>query len=263
MENIKNAKKIVIKIGTSTLTHKSGNINIKRFEELIKVIADLKNSGKDIIIVSSGAVGVGAGKLGLREKPSDIPSKQAIAAIGQCELMYLYDKLFGEYNHNVAQVLLTYSFLTNEKKVNNVKNTFNKLLEFNTIPIVNENDTVSTEELEFGDNDTLSAYVAGIVDADLLIILTDIDGLYNENPRENPNAKKIDVVEKIDDKILSIASSTNNEFGTGGMITKLKAGEIATKEGIDMIVMSSNIPSDLYKVFDGENVGTLFKRQSK
>lgn len=263
MENVKNAKKIVIKIGTSTLTHKSGNINIKRFEELIKVIADLKNSGKEIIIVSSGAVGVGAGKLGLRKKPSDIPSKQAIAAIGQCELMYLYDKLFGEYNHNVAQVLLTYSFLTNEKKINNVKNTFSKLLEFNTIPIVNENDTVSTEELEFGDNDTLSAYVADIVNADLLLILTDIDGLYNKNPRENPDAKKIDIVEKIDEKILSIASSTSNEFGTGGMVTKLKAAEIVTKENIDMVIMSSNNPRELYKIFDGENVGTLFRGQSE
>ena len=259
MENVKDAKKIVIKIGTSTITHKSGNVNIRRVEELVKIISDLKNSGKEIIIVSSGAVGVGAGKMGLQKRPDDIPSKQAIAAIGQCELMYLYDKLFGEYNHNVAQVLLTYSFLTNEKKITNVKNTFNKLLEFGAIPIVNENDSVSTEELEVGDNDTLSAYVSNIIGADLLILLTDIDGLYDSNPKENVNAKKIEIVEEIDDYIISLAKSTSNSFGTGGMITKLKAGQIVSEENINMVIMSSNNPKDLYRLFDGEDVGTLFR----
>ncbi len=259
MNEVMKAKRIVIKIGTSTLTHKSGNINIRRVEKLVKVISDLKNSGKEIILVSSGAIGVGCGKLGLAKRPEDMPSKQALAAIGQCELMYLYDEMFSKYNHIVAQILLTGDIISEEDRIYNAKNTFEKLLGYNVIPIVNENDTISTEEIEFGDNDTLSAIVGNLVGADLLILLTDIDGLYDKNPNEYNNAKKIDVVSKIDDYIISIASGKGSEFGTGGMLTKVKAGKIAMEGKMSMVIMSSDYPEDLYALFEGENKGTLFK----
>lgn len=259
MKNVVKAKKIVIKIGTSTLTHKSGNINIRRVEHLVKIISDLKNSGKDIVLVSSGAVGVGMGKLGLDNKPKTIAKKQALAAIGQCELMYLYDKMFGEYNHNVAQVLLTNDVVGENADVSNIYNTFEQLLKYNVIPIVNENDTVSTEELEFGDNDTLSAVVSSIIGADLLVILTDIDGLYTDNPKKNKDAKRIEVVEKITDEIIDCCGGAVNSLGTGGMITKIKAGQIAFENNFDMVILSSKNPNDLYSLFDGENKGTLFK----
>lgn len=259
MENVVKAKKIVIKIGTSTLTHKTGNINIRRVEHLVKVISDLKNSGKDIILVSSGAVGVGMGKLGLNKKPKDIAQRQALAAIGQCELMYLYDKLFSEYNHNVAQVLLTNDVIGEDGDVCNIYNTFEKLLKYNVIPIVNENDTVSTEELEFGDNDTLSAIVSSLIDADLLVILTDIDGLYTDNPKKNKSAKRIEVIEEITDDIVNCCKDAVNDLGTGGMITKIKAGKIAFENNFDMVILSSENPNDLYSLFDGDNKGTLFK----
>lgn len=259
MEKIKNAKRIVIKIGSSTLTHESGNINIKRMEELVKVIADLKNAGKEIILVSSGAIAVGAGKLGMSERPEDMPSKQALAAIGQCELMHLYDKMFNEYNQTVAQILLTYYVISGEEKVENVRNTIDRLLKYNVIPIVNENDTISTEEIEVGDNDTLSAIVASIVEADLLILLTDIDGLYNDNPSVNKEAVKIEEVEEIDDYIMSVASNSMSSFGTGGMVTKIKAGEFALANGVDMVILSSFRPANLYDLFEGINTGTWFK----
>lgn len=259
MKNVVKAKKIVIKIGTSTLTHKTGNINIRRVEHLVKIIADLKNSGRDIILVSSGAVGVGMGKLGLDKKPRELSQKQALAAIGQCELMYLYDKLFSEYNHNVAQVLLTNDVISEKEDILKITNTFDKLLKYNVIPIVNENDTVSTEELEFGDNDTLSAVVSSIIKADLLVILTDIDGLYTDNPSKNKDAKRIEVVEEITDDIVNCCSDAVNNLGTGGMITKIKAGQIAFENNFDMVILSSKDPNDLYSLFDGENKGTLFK----
>lgn len=259
MENVVKAKKIVIKIGTSTLTHKTGNINIRRVEHLVKIISDLKNSGKEIVLVSSGAVGVGMGKLGLDKKPKTISKRQALAAIGQCELMYLYDKLFGEYNHNVAQVLLTNDVVGENADISNIYNTFEQLLKYNVIPIVNENDTVSTEELEFGDNDTLSAVVSSIIGADLLVILTDIDGLYTDNPKKNKNAKRIEVVEEITDEIIDCCGGAVNNLGTGGMITKIRAGQIAFENNFDMVILSSKNPDDLYSLFDGENKGTLFK----
>ncbi len=258
MTALLNAKRVVVKVGTSTLTHSTGLLNIRRVEQLVKILSDLKNAGKDIILVSSGAVGVGVGELGLKEKPKDIPTKQACAAIGQCELMYIYDKLFSEYNHKVAQVLLTRDNIDVENRKINVQNTFNRLLDLNVIPVVNENDTVSIEELEFGDNDTLAAIVGKLVDTDLLIILSDIDGLYDKNPKVYQDAKKIDKVTKIDDEIRSLAGGKGSELGTGGMITKLNAAEIALQSGFSMILANGQSPEVLYDLLDGKNVGTIF-----
>ena len=257
MEN----KRTVVKVGTSTLTYENGKINYRRIESLCKVIADLQNMGEQIMLVSSGAIGVGMGKAGLRTRPSETKKKQALAAIGQCELMFMYDKLFGEYNHSVAQILLTRYAVETEQKRQNVINTIDEILNMNIIPVINENDTVAIDELEgnnFGDNDMLSAIVAGLVGADRLIILTDIDGLYDSNPRTNPNAVKIDVVENIDDEILSMAAGTGSNRGTGGMITKLQAADYATKRGVEVYVINGSNPKNLYKIFDGNNIGTRF-----
>ena len=260
MNQISNAKRVVVKVGTSTLTHKTGLLNIRRFEQLVSVLADLKNSGKEIILVSSGAIGVGSGKLGLAERPKDVPSKQACAAIGQCELMYAYDKLFSGYNHNVAQVLLTYDIMVDAKRKSNVINTFEALISFGSIPIVNENDTVSTEEVEFGDNDTLSVIVAEVVKANALIILSDIDGLYDKDPNKYENATLIRRVEAIDDQVRSLAGDTAGKQGTGGMISKLNAAERAMNDQIPMVVANGNDPHILYDIFDGKEVGTLFQK---
>jgi glutamate 5-kinase len=259
MDNISDKKRIVVKVGTSTLTHSTGMLNIRRIEQLIKVLSDLKNCGKEIILVTSGAIGVGCGKLGLQTRPSDTPSKQAIAAIGQCELMYLYDKQFAQYNHTVAQILMTKDIVLDDERKQNVINTFSKLLSIGAVPIINENDTVSVEEIEFGDNDTLSAVVADLVDADLLIILSDIDGLYNKDPHKHSNAKLIPVVEEIDDKIIALAEGAGSKHGTGGMITKIHAAQIANKAGIDMVIMNGQDANMLYDLFENKPVGTLFK----
>lgn len=258
MYNIKDAKRIVIKVGTSTLTYESGRLNIRTVEKLVKVIADLKNSGKQVIIVTSGAVGVGMSKAGFDKKPSEITKKQALAAIGQCELMNYYDRLFSEYNHTVAQVLLTKDVIDDEKRYLNAKTTFETLLELSVIPVVNENDVISTEQLEFGDNDTLSAYVATLSGADLLIVLSDIDGLYDKDPRENDDAKIIDVVYEITDEIEKCASGAGTKRGTGGMITKIHAARIANEAGIDMIIANGSNPDILYELFDGKKKGTYF-----
>ncbi|PWL57758.1 glutamate 5-kinase [Merdimmobilis hominis] len=258
MASFQDAKRIVVKVGSSTLTYETGMINIRRVEKLVKVLADLRNSGKEIVLVSSGAVAVGVGKLGLKERPHDTPSKQAAAAVGQCELMYLYDKLFAEYNHNVAQILLTRDIVEVEKRTENVVNTFNRLLEMGVIPVVNENDTVAVEEIEFGDNDTLSAIVATLVGADALILMSDIDGLYTANPHENPNATLIRRVETIDDSILSIAGGAGSNRGTGGMITKIHAAQIACSKGIDMAIIQGENPDLLYDLMEGKEVGTHF-----
>lgn len=255
---ISDKKRIVVKVGTSTLTHATGMLNIRRTEQLVKVLADLKNCGKEIILVTSGAIGVGCGKLGLTTRPSDTPSKQAIAAIGQCELMYFYDKQFSLYNHTVAQVLMTKDILTNETRRMNCENTLSKLLGIGVVPIINENDTVSVEEIEFGDNDTLSAVVAGLVDADLLIILSDIDGLYDKDPHKSDDAKLINKVDNIDDNIISLAKGAGSERGTGGMITKIHAAQIAKEHGIDMVIMNGKSPDKLYDLFEDKAVGTLF-----
>ena len=251
----------VIKVGTSTLTYDNGKINYRRIEKLCKVLSDLQNSGEEIILVSSGAIGVGMGKAGLEKRPTENKKKQALAAIGQCELMFIYNKLFGEYNHSVAQILLTRYAVETEQKRQNVINTINELLNMNIIPIINENDTVAIDELDgnkIGDNDMLSAIVAGLIHADRLIILTDIDGLYDSNPRTNPNAKKIDVVENISKDIFDMAAGSGSNRGTGGMITKLQAADYATKRGTDVYVINGSIPDNIYQILDGNNTGTLF-----
>lgn len=254
-------RRIVVKVGTSTLTYENGKVNLRRLEKLCKVLSDLHNSGKQVILVSSGAIGIGVGKLNLPERPKETRYKQAVAAVGQCELMFLYDKLFGEYNNSVAQILLTKNILTNDHSKQNVVNTFQTLLEMGIIPIVNENDTVAIDELvgsNFGDNDNLSAIVADLVGADMLIILTDIDGLYDSDPRKNPDAKKIPVVNCIDDRIREMAGGSGSNRGTGGMATKLTAAAAATSAGINCCVMSGNDPENIYKLIDGEQIGTMF-----
>ena len=261
MNRFENAKRIVIKVGTSTLTYDGGGINIRRMEKLTKVISDIKNNKKDVILVSSGAIGVARGKMGFNDRPKCIRDKQALAAIGQCELMNYYSRFFGEYNHNVAQVLLTKDVTTDPVRNDNAKNTFQRLLELGVIPVVTENDVISTEQIEFGDNDTLSATVATLVEADLLIILSDIDGLYDGDPRQNADAKLISVVEKTDESIEALAGGAGSGLGTGGMITKIHAAMEATKNGIDMLIANGADPDVLYDILDGKQIGTLFKRQ--
>ncbi len=250
--------RIVVKVGTSTLAHPSGLINIRRVEELCKVMSDLKNAGHDIILVTSGAIGMGAGKLQLSERPCDVAAKQAAAAVGQCELMYTYDKLFSEYNHTVAQLLMTGSDFENEERHINFKNTMDKLLEFNALPIINENDTVATEEIKVGDNDTLSAMVAVNVNADLLILLSDIDGLFTADPHSDPDAKLISVVSEINENIIALGGGKGSSLGTGGMKTKIKAAQICTENNCDMIIANGKDPEVLYDIVEGKAVGTRF-----
>lgn len=257
-KGLKDVKRVVFKVGTSSLTYPNGKLNINKIDRLVRTIADLKNRGMEPVLVSSGAIGVGVGKLGLGEKPKDMPGKQAAAAVGQCELMYLYDKLFSEYGHITGQVLLTKDAIEHDDRRTNAHNTFMKLLQLGVVPIVNENDAVSTEEIEFGDNDTLSAYVATLCESDVLVILTDIDGLYDANPREKTDARLISQVEKITDDILALGGSAGSSRGTGGMITKLYAAQIASDAGIKTIVCSAEEPKDIYRIFDEEEIGTIF-----
>ena len=257
MNRFASARRVVVKVGTTTLTHGSGLLNYRRLERLVKTLADLKNSGKEIVLVSSGAIGVGMGELGLSARPQDMPTKQACAAVGQCELMYTYDKLFGEYNHSVAQILLTREDIVPGKRRGNAANTFQRLLEFGVVPIVNENDTVSTEEIEIGDNDTLSAVVATLIGADALVLLSDIDGLYTANPKEDPTASLIPVVEDVD-AVMSLGGGSSSIFGKGGMATKLHAAQTACSAGVDMAIINSSDPTLLYRLFDGEDIGTYF-----
>lgn len=259
MAVLKDVKRIVVKVGTSTLTYSTGKTNIRRMHKLVSVLSDIVNSGVEVALVTSGAIGVGVGKLGLKEKPSDTAGKQAAATIGQCELMFMYDKLFGEYGHTVGQLLITKSDVENDERRQNLINTFNKLFEFGAIPIINENDSVAVEEIVYGDNDSLSAIVAKLVDADALIILTDIDGLYDANPNDNEDAKLISVVTEIDEDLYKIAGGKGSTLGTGGMVTKLHAAEIAMNAGIDTIVMNGENPTEIYKALDGKQVGTFFK----
>ena len=251
--------RIVIKIGTSTLAHPSGHLNIRLVEELCKIISDIQNAGHQVILVSSGAIGMGVGKLGLRQRPTDIPTKQAAAAVGQCELMYTYDKLFGEYNHTVAQLLITREDIANEVRHFNFSNTLDRLLELGVLPIINENDTVATQEIVIGDNDTLAAHVAQSVRADLLILLSDIDGLYTADPHKDPNATLISVIEKLDDEIFALAGGSASNQGTGGMVTKLQAANICMQAGCDMVIANGSRPDNLYDILDGKSVGTTFK----
>lgn len=253
--------RIVVKIGTSTLTHATGHLNIRRVEALCKTLSDIKNAGHEIIMVSSGAVGMGVGKLGLQQRPRDIPTKQAAAAVGQCELMYVYDKLFSEYHHTVAQLLITGDDTQNETRHQNFTTTLNRLLELGALPIINENDTVATEELGIGDNDTLAAIVASSVSADLLILLSDIDGLYTADPHTHPEAVLLHKVTKIDDHIRELAGVSNGTQGTGGMITKLRAAEICLSRGCDMVIANGNEPANLYAILEGDEIGTRFTEE--
>ena len=250
--------RIVIKVGTSTLAHPTGLLNIKRVEKMCKVISDLKNAGHEVVLVSSGAIGMGLGKLGLTKRPSDISVCQAAAAIGQCELMYTYDKLFAEYNHTVAQILITGAFVAIEDYGKNLNNTLFRLIEHGVIPIVNENDTVTTEEIIIGDNDTLGAIIADRVNADVLIILSDIDGFFTANPNTDPTAKRISVVEQITPEIEALAGDKGSALGTGGMITKIKAAKLVTSRGIDMVIANGKDPDILYDIVEGGGVCTRF-----
>ena len=253
--------RIVIKIGTSTLAHPTGHLNIRLVEELCKTISDIKNAGHQVILVSSGAIGMGVGKLGLLERPKDIPTKQAAAAVGQCELMYTYDKLFGEYNHTVAQLLITGEDIRSQQRHENFSNTLNRLLELGALPIINENDTVSTDEIVIGDNDTLAAYVAESVKAELLILLSDINGLYTADPHKDPNATLIPVIEELTEEVYALAGASSTKQGTGGMVTKLRAAAISTKAGCDMVIANGKNPQGLYDILDGKPVGTRFIRR--
>lgn len=255
--------RIVIKVGTSTLTHSSGLVNIRRIESLCKIISDIMNSGNEVILVSSGAIGMGVGKLRLSERPSDIAGKQAAAAVGQCELMYIYDKEFTLNNHTVAQVLLTAPDLECEDRHAKFCATMNRLIEYRVIPIINENDTVATEEIEFGDNDTLAALVASSIKADLLVLLSDIDGLYTADPRVDADANFIPEVYHIDDSIRALCGGAGSSRGTGGMVTKIRAAEIATGAGCDMIIANGAYPELLYNILDGESAGTRFFSEKK
>ena len=255
--------KIVVKVGTSTLAHATGRLNIKRIELLCKIVSDLRNAGHEIILVSSGAIGMGVGKLNLTERPRDVAGKQAAAAVGQCELMYTYDKLFSEYNHTVAQILLTADDLRNEERHRNFENTMKRLLEMQVLPIINENDTVATEEIGIGDNDTLSAFVAVSVGAEMLVLLSDIDGLFTADPHKDPTATLIERVDGIDDYIRSLGGGKGSALGTGGMATKLRAAEIATEGGCDMIIANGADPDCLYTIAEGKPVGTRFYSPTK
>ena len=254
--------RIVVKLGTSTLTHSTGKLNIRRVEKLCKVLSDLKNAGNEILLVSSGAIGMGVGKLGLTGRPEDMPGKQAAAAVGQCELMYTYDKLFAEYRHNVAQILLTADDIQDKRRCGHVQNTLERLLQWKALPIINENDAVSIDEIgvhtTIGENDSLSAIVAKLVKADLLVLLSDIDGLYTADPRMDENAQLIPVVEEITPEILSVAGGSGTALGSGGMATKLKAAMIAADAGIDMVITNGENPENLYDLMDGKPVGTRF-----
>ena len=260
MSYLKDKKRVVVKLGSSTLTHRTGRLNIRRVEQLVKNLADLQNAGHELIIVSSGSIALGVAKLGLMERPKDTPMKQACAAVGQCELMYLYDKLFSDYGLTVAQGLLTKYILLEDRRVN-VQNAIEKLIEQGVITIVNENDTVAIDELELevGENDSLAATVASIAHADLLIIMSDIDGLYDSDPRKNPDAKLIPVVEEITDGIRELAGGAGTKLGTGGMITKINAAEIAVNNGMDMIIINGKNPDNLYWLFEEGKLGTMFK----
>lgn len=257
---IKDKKRIVVKLGTSTLAHEeTGSLDLLKMEQLVRILTDLNNQGKEVIVVSSGAIAVGRKAAGILERPKELAVRQACAAIGQARLMMVYQKLFAEYNQLTAQVLMTkYTMLDKISRVN-AQNTFRELLQLGVIPIVNENDTVSTDEIEFGDNDTLSAIVAALVEADLLILMSDIDGLYTDDPHTNKNAEFITEVDTIDESLDTMAKDTNGDLGTGGMMTKLSAAKIAVNSGADMIISNGNDIYNISRIINGNEIGTLFK----
>lgn len=250
--------RIVIKIGTSSLTHETGRLNIRKMEQFVKVLSDVKNAGNDLILVSSGAIAMGVGKLNLSERPTDVPGKQAAAAVGQCELMYTYDKLFTEYHHTVAQILLTAEDVEIEDRRINFENTLNTLLTMGALPVVNENDTVATSEITLGDNDTLAAIVAVSAGADLLVLLSDVDGLYDRDPHRYPDAKLFPEVREITPEIEALSGGAGTKRGTGGMLTKIRAAKRVMEAGIDMVILHSDRPEALYDVLEGRFSGTRF-----
>ena len=250
--------RIVVKVGTSTLAHPTGRMNIRHVEELVKVLSDVKNAGHQVILVSSGAIGMGVGKLMLPGRPADMPTKQAAAAVGQCELMYTYDRLFTKYNHTVAQILVTGEDIDHTDRRSNFQNTIRRLLELGALPIVNENDTVATAEIAVGDNDTLGAVVASSVEADLLVLLSDIDGLYTADPHRDPSAELIPVVKAVTAEIEALAGGKGSSLGTGGMATKVRAAKMAGAAGVDMVIANGDDPAVLYDIVAGKPVGTRF-----
>lgn len=258
MGKLKDCKRIVVKVGTSTLTHETGHLNIRRMETIVKILSDFKNSGKEIVLVSSGAVSAGVAKTKLGRRPSSIREKQAMAAVGQSEIMRMYDVFFSAYGHTVAQILMTKDVIDDPVRRSACEDTFNTLIDMGCVPIVNENDSISTAEIRFGGNDTLSAYVALVCKADIVLNLSDIDGLYDSDPRKNSDAKLISRVESIDDAILEIAGGAGTDRGTGGMATKLEAARIVTDAGIPMFILNGHNPEVLYRLLDGERVGTYF-----
>ncbi|WP_260511405.1 glutamate 5-kinase [Priestia megaterium] len=266
-QELQNSKRIVVKVGTSTLTYDNGDINLARIEKLARVLSDLMNAGKEVVLVTSGAVQVGVKKLKLKEKPTSIREKQAAASVGQCELMHIYSKFFGEYSHIVGQVLLTKDVIEDEHVRNNVVNTFEKLIEDKVIPIVNENDTVAIDEIEnivrFGDNDNLSAIVSVLIHADLLVILSDIDGFFDSDPTKNPNSKLMKVIEGITPELENFAGDSGTDVGTGGMVTKLTAAKTATSAGVSLILANGKEPSILRDIIEGQEIGTLFLKQAE
>ncbi len=250
--------RIVIKVGTSTLSHPTGRLNIRHVEMLVKVLSDLKNAGHELILVSSGAIGMGVGRLNLPERPDDIPTKQAAAAVGQCALMDTYDRLFSQFNHTVAQILLTSEDIDHEDRRTNFENTVNRLLELGVLPIINENDSVATAEIKVGDNDTLAAIVACSVRADLLVLLSDIDGLYSADPRKDPGAARIPVVREITPELEAMAAGAGSRLGTGGMATKLHAASLVMAQGCEMVIANGSAPECLYSILEGSDIGTRF-----
>ena len=254
--------RIVVKVGTSTLAHPGGLLNIRHTEDLVRVWSDIQNAGHQLIVVSSAATGLGAGKLQI-EKPSDLVTKQAAAAVGQCELMYTYDRLFGQYNHTVAQMLLTWEDFDHENRLHNLQNTLERLLQLHAIPIINENDPVACEEYSLGDNDTLAALVAKCIHADLVVLMSDIDGLYDSDPRKNPQAKLISHVPVITSKVRKMAGGAGSSLGTGGMATKIGAAELCMDANIPMLVANGDKQGLLYDIVDGKQVGTLFSRNNE
>lgn len=260
MRSVNEKKRIVVKLGTSTLTHEAtGELDLIKMEKLVRILTDLNNQGKEVVVVSSGAIGVGRKAIGLKERPKELSVRQACASIGQARLMMVYQKLFAEYNQVTSQVLMTKYTMVNDRNRINAQNTFRELLHMGVIPIVNENDTVSTDEIEFGDNDTLSAIVAALIGADLLILMSDIDGLYTDDPRKNPEAEFVKVVEQIDDKLIQMGKDTDGSLGTGGMATKISAARIATDSGADMVISNGNDIMNISRIMEGEEIGTLFK----
>ncbi len=262
-ETLKQSKRIVVKVGTSTLTYENGRLNLKCIERMAWVLSDLVNQGKEVVLVTSGAIGVGAARLAFSERPKEMKKKQAAAAVGQAVLIQIYQNFFKEYNQAIAQILLTKEEIQNEERRNNTLNTLHTLLKLGIVPIINANDTISTYEIEFSDNDNLSAMVAEMIEADLLILLTDIDGLYDKDPRIHADAKRISYIPEVTEQIHKMAGQKGSKFSVGGMATKVQAAEICQKAGVNMVVAAGNEPTIIHKIIDGEDVGTFFEGKKK